>query len=129
MGDGECDEGSVWEAAMYANHYGLNNLVAIVDHNKMQSLDYCENTMKLSPFADKWRSFGWNCLEIDGHDHDALKTAFAEAKTSDKPTCIIANTVKGTAPTIIAKARTSASTALNFLLSDFFIVITSKSIL
>lgn len=95
MGDGECDEGSVWEAALYANHYGLNNLVAIVDHNKMQSLDFCENTMKLSPFAEKWRSFGWNALEIDGHDHDALYEAFAMAKESDKPTVIIANTVKG----------------------------------
>ncbi|MBE6927917.1 MAG: transketolase [Ruminococcaceae bacterium] len=95
MGDGECDEGSVWEAAMYANHYGLNNLVAIIDHNKMQSLDYCENTMKLSPFAEKWRSFGWNCLEIDGHDHDELRAAFEDAKNSDKPTAIIANTVKG----------------------------------
>ncbi len=95
MGDGECDEGSVWEAAMYANHYGLNHLVAIVDHNKMQSLDYCENTMKLSPFADKWRSFGWNCIEIDGHDHDQLREAFASAASSDKPTAIIANTAKG----------------------------------
>lgn len=95
MGDGECDEGSVWEAAMYANHYGLNNLVAIVDHNKMQSLDYCENTMKLAPFAEKWRSFGWNCIEIDGHDHAQLKNAFAAANVSDKPTVIIANTIKG----------------------------------
>lgn len=95
MGDGECDEGSVWEAAMYANHYGLNNLVAIVDHNKMQSLDYCENTMSLSPFSDKWQSFGWNCIEIDGHNHDELKAAFANAAKSSKPTVIIANTVKG----------------------------------
>lgn len=95
MGDGECDEGSVWEAAMYANHYNLSNLVAIVDHNKMQSLDYCENTMKLAPFAEKWRSFGWNCIEVDGHDHAQLKNAFAAAHESDKPTVIIANTVKG----------------------------------
>ncbi len=95
LGDGECDEGSVWEAAMYANHYGLNNLVAIIDHNKMQSLDFCENTMKLAPFAEKWRSFGWNCIELDGHDHAQLKGALLGAKTSDKPTVIIANTVKG----------------------------------
>ena len=95
MGDGECDEGSVWEAAMYANHYELNNLVAIIDHNKMQSLDYCDNTMRLSPFADKWRSFGWNCLDIDGHDHSQLKAALESAKASKKPTVIIANTVKG----------------------------------
>ena len=95
LGDGECDEGSVWEAALFANHFELNNLVAIVDHNKMQSLDFCENTLKLSPFAEKWRSFGWNALQVDGHDHNALRTAFDEAKRSEKPTVIIADTVKG----------------------------------
>lgn len=95
LGDGECDEGSVWEAALFANHFGLNNLVAIIDHNKMQSLDFCENTLKLSPFAEKWRSFGWNALQVDGHDHNALRTAFDEAKRSEKPTVIIADTVKG----------------------------------
>ena len=95
LGDGECDEGSVWEAALFANHFELNNLVAIVDHNKMQSLDFCENTLKLSPFAEKWRSFGWNALQVDGHDHNALRTAFGEAKRSKKPTVIIADTVKG----------------------------------
>lgn len=95
MGDGECDEGSVWEAALYANHYNLNNLVAVIDHNKMQSLDFCENTLKLSPFTDKWKSFGWNVIDIDGHDHNALRDAFAQAKVSDRPTVIIANTVKG----------------------------------
>lgn len=95
LGDGECDEGSVWEAALVANHYGLNNLTAIVDHNKMQSLDFCENTIKLSPFGEKWKAFGWNTIQVNGHDHDALRQAFAEAKTSDKPTVIIADTVKG----------------------------------
>ena len=95
LGDGECDEGSVWEAALFANHFGLNNLVAIVDHNKMQSLDFCENTLKLEPFAEKWRSFGWNALQIDGHDHNALRAAFENAKHSEKPTVIIADTVKG----------------------------------
>lgn len=95
LGDGECDEGSVWEAALVANHYGLNNLTAIIDHNKMQSLDFCENTIKLSPFAEKWKAFGWNALQIDGHDHNALRRAFEDAKTSDKPTVIIADTVKG----------------------------------
>lgn len=95
-GDGECDEGAVWEAALVANHYKLNNLVAVIDHNKMQSLDFCENTITLSPFADKWRAFGWNVIDIDGHDHDALRDAFIKAKESiDKPTVIIANTTKG----------------------------------
>ena len=96
LGDGECDEGSVWEAALFANHFGLNNLVAIVDHNTMQSLDFCENTIRLNPFADKWRSFGWNVIDIDGHKHEELKKAFNEAKSvKGKPTVIIANTVKG----------------------------------
>ncbi len=96
VGDGECDEGSVWETALFASHFKLNQLVVIVDHNKMQSLDFCENTLALSPFADKWKSFGWNVLDVDGHNHDELKNAFAKAKESvDKPTVIIANTVKG----------------------------------
>lgn len=96
LGDGECDEGSVWESALVANHYQLDNLVAVIDHNKMQSLDFCENTIKLNPFADKWRSFGWNVIDIDGHNHEELKKAFNEAKSvKGKPTVIIANTVKG----------------------------------
>ena len=96
LGDGECDEGSVWESALVANHYQLDNLVAVIDHNKMQSLDFCENTIKLNPFADKWRSFGWNVIDIDGHKHEELKKAFNEAKNvKGKPTVIIANTVKG----------------------------------
>ena len=96
LGDGECDEGSVWEAALVAHHYELDNLIAIVDHNKMQSLDFCENTIKLSPFADKWKSFGWNVLDIDGHSHDELRKAFLSAKENKgTPTVIIANTIKG----------------------------------
>ena len=96
VGDGECDEGSVWETALFASHFKLNQLVVIVDHNKMQSLDFCENTLALSPFAEKWKAFGWNVLDVDGHNHDELKTAFAKAKESvDKPTVIIANTIKG----------------------------------
>lgn len=95
LGDGECDEGSVWEAALVANHYGLGNLVAIVDHNRMQSLDFVENTIALEPFADKWRAFGWNTIKLDGHDHDALIQALDGCRGSDKPTVILAETVKG----------------------------------
>lgn len=96
LGDGECDEGSVWEAALFANHYRLDNLVAIVDHNHMQSLDYCEKTLELEDFAAKWRAFGWNSIELDGHDHDALRSALKDtSNTAGKPTVIIANTVKG----------------------------------
>lgn len=94
LGDGECNEGSVWEAAQFANHFRLNNLVAIVDHNKMQSMDYCDKTLEVSPMAKRWEAFGWNVIEIDGHNHDALKDALAQT-SEDKPTVIIANTVKG----------------------------------
>ncbi len=96
VGDGECDEGSIWEMALFANQFKLNQFVVIVDHNKMQSLDFCENTLSLAPFAEKWKAFGWNVLDIDGHNHDELRAALNKAKEStDKPTVIIANTVKG----------------------------------
>lgn len=95
-GDGECDEGSIWEMALFANHFKLNQFVVIVDHNKMQSLDYCENTLSLSSFSKKWEAFGWNVYDIDGHNHDEIRSALNQAKKStDKPTVIIANTVKG----------------------------------
>ncbi len=94
LGDGECNEGSVWEAAQFANHFRLNNLVAIVDHNKMQSMDYCDKTLEVSPMAKRWEAFGWNVIEIDGHNHDALKEALTQT-SEDKPTVVIANTVKG----------------------------------
>lgn len=96
LGDGECNEGSVWEAALFANHFRLNNLVAIVDHNRMQSIDYNENTLQIEDFASKWKAFGWNTIEIDGNDHEQLKCAFESAKAeTHKPTVIIANTIKG----------------------------------
>ncbi len=97
MGDGECNEGSVWEAALFANHFRLNNLVAIVDHNHMQSLDFNENTLELGDFASKWHSFGWDVYEIDGNNHNELRKAFDSIDNSDshKPSVIIANTIKG----------------------------------
>ncbi|MCD8022530.1 MAG: transketolase, partial [Lachnospiraceae bacterium] len=97
LGDGECDEGSVWEAAMFANHFRLDNLVAIVDHNYMQSLDFCENTLELEDFASRWKAFGWNAEKVNGNDHEALKAAFQRIETSDnhKPSVLIADTVKG----------------------------------
>jgi Transketolase, N-terminal subunit len=94
MGDGECNEGSVWEAALFANHHKLSNLVVVIDHNKLQSLDLCENTIKLENLGDKWRQFGWHVVEVDGHDHVALYNAL-ESSESDSPTCVIANTIKG----------------------------------
>lgn len=98
LGDGECDEGSVWEAALIAHQFKLDRLIAVVDHNKMQSLDFCENTLSLAPFAEKWRAFGWNALEVDGHDTDALTAAFAQAQAAagqGRPTVLLAHTVKG----------------------------------
>ena len=94
LGDGECNEGSVWEAVMFANQYELSNLVAIVDRNKMQSLDFCENTIKLDPLKNKFENFGWNVIEIDGHNHKELAKSLEKSDTS-KPTMIIANTTKG----------------------------------
>lgn len=98
LGDGECNEGSVWEAAMFASHFRLENLVCVVDHNHMASLDFNENTIELEDFGAKWAAFGWNVLEIDGNDHAQLHSAFAAAAAGNpghKPTVIIANTIKG----------------------------------
>ena len=100
LGDGECDEGSVCEAALFANHFRVNNIIAIVDHNHMQSLDFNENTLEIENFGEKWKAFGWNVIEINGNIHDELKAAFAKAKIfgekdAHKPTVIIANTIKG----------------------------------
>lgn len=100
LGDGECDEGSVWEAALFANHFRLNNLVAIVDHNHMQSLDFQENTLEIEDFGSKWRAFGWNVIEINGNNHEELRAAFKQAAENaetenHKPTVILANTIKG----------------------------------
>lgn len=93
IGDGECDEGSIWEAAMSASKFGLDNLVVIVDKNKIQYDGDTENVMPLLSLEDKFNSFGWNVCTIDGHDIDACETAFSNQ--SDKPMVVIANTVKG----------------------------------
>lgn len=95
LGDGECNEGSVWEAAEFANHFKLDNLVAIVDHNHMQSLDYCNNTLEVD-MEKRWKGFDWNVIVVDGHDHDALRKALTDTSNPEhKPTVVIANTVKG----------------------------------
>jgi transketolase len=95
-GDGELQEGSNWEAAMTAAQYGLDNLVLIVDRNRIQQGDFTENTINMNPVGDKWRAFGWSVIEVDGHNHDELLSALGSAPASaGKPTCIIANTIKG----------------------------------
>ena len=96
MSDGECDEGSVWEAVLFAAHHGLDQLVAVIDYNKIQSLAAVSETLGLEPFADKWRAFGWAVEEADGHDHAQLREILAAAPSvAGKPTCVIAHTVKG----------------------------------
>lgn len=96
LSDGECDEGSTWEAAMFAAHHRLDNLVAVVDYNKIQSLDWVHRTLALEPFADKWRSFGWAVAEADGHDPAALEAALRRIPfEAGRPGCLIAHTVKG----------------------------------
>lgn len=94
LSDGECDEGATWEAAMFAGARKLESLTAIVDYNHIQSLAPTAEVMDLEPFGDKWRAFGWDAVELDGHDEDALDAAL-EAPRSGKPRAILAHTVKG----------------------------------
>ncbi|MQF99062.1 MAG: transketolase [SAR202 cluster bacterium] len=96
LGDGECDEGQIWEAAMSAAHYKLDNLVAIIDRNGIQNDRLTSEVMNLEPLPDKWRSFGWNTIEIDGHKFEDIIASLKTARsTKDKPTAIIATTIKG----------------------------------
>ncbi len=96
LGDGEVQEGQVWEAAMFATHHRIGNLTAIVDYNKQQLDGWIENILEIKPLADKWESFGWHTLEIDGHDVDSIVDAFDRAReVRDLPSIIIAHTTKG----------------------------------
>lgn len=96
LSDGECDEGSTWEAVLLAAQQKLDNLVAIVDYNKIQSLGSVPDVIGLEPFAAKWQTFGWTVLEIDGHDVAAIENALSSAPTQQgRPTCMMAHTIKG----------------------------------
>ncbi|MBN2239561.1 MAG: transketolase [Dehalococcoidales bacterium] len=96
LGDGECDEGSIWEAALFAGHHKLDNLIAIIDHNKIQALGNTNEVLDISPLAGKWEDFNWRVREIDGHDHGQIENALNNLPVEkNKPTCIIAHTVKG----------------------------------
>ena len=96
MSDGECDEGSNWEAILFAAHHKLNNLVVIIDRNRLQSIHSTEDTLSLEPFPDKWKSFGWEVVEVDGHNHEEIFNACSNIDTpQNKPLCVIANTTKG----------------------------------
>jgi transketolase len=95
LGDGEIQEGQIWEAAMFGAHHNVDNVVAIVDYNRMQLDGFLKDIMDPEPLAEKWRSFGWHAIELDGHDIRALQNGFQEAATEGKPTVIIARTIKG----------------------------------
>lgn len=96
LGDGECDEGQIWEAAMSASHYGLSNLKAIVDRNRIQNDRTTDEVMKLEPLADKWRAFGWKVFEVDGHSmSEILAVLLRAAEEQSGPVVVIAHTVKG----------------------------------
>ena len=96
LGDGECNEGTIWEAALLAAAQKVANLCVVIDFNKWQATDRSEEVMALNPLVDKWRAFGWNTIEIDGNNLESLLTAFDKAQQElQKPTAIIAHTVKG----------------------------------
>jgi len=96
LGDGECQEGSIWEAAMFASHQKLDNLIAIIDYNKQQAMDYLDKIVSLEPFVEKWRAFGWEVREVDGHDLNQLIEIFNTCPfVKGKPNLIIAHTTKG----------------------------------
>lgn len=98
LGDGECHEGSIWEAAMFAGHHKLKNLMTIVDRNQLGATDFTENYASLDPLDDRFRSFGWEVKNIDGHCFEEINDCLAyffKRKNQAKPLCIIANTIKG----------------------------------
>ncbi|MBM3793498.1 MAG: transketolase [Acidobacteria bacterium] len=96
LGDGEIQEGQIWEAAMFGAYHKLDNVCAIVDYNKIQLDGWVKDIMGLEPLGDKWRAFGWHVVEFDGHDLAKVDAAFNEARnTKGKPTCLLAHTVKG----------------------------------
>lgn len=94
LGDGELNEGSVWEAIMFAGHHCLNNIIAIVDYNKMQALGFTKDIIDLEPLAEKWKCFNWSVQQINGHNFEEIINAL-NSLSSDKPNCIILDTVKG----------------------------------
>ena len=94
MGDGECNEGSVWESVMFAAHHRLDGITAVIDRNRIQGYGYCKDIIDMEPMAEKFRTFGWHASEVDGHDLDALQEAL-KARITGKPNVIIADTVHG----------------------------------
>lgn len=95
LGDGECEEGTVWEAAMSAAAYGLDNLIVILDYNQIQKMDYVGNIIGVVKWKEKWEAFGWNIIETDGHDIEAFQYAVTKLIVAEIPNIIIAHTIKG----------------------------------
>lgn len=96
LGDGEINEGQIWEAAMFAGHHTLDNLIAIIDYNKLQIEGFTRDILDLEPLADKWRTFGWEPFDMDGHDWDDVYDTITQARAvTGKPAVIIAHTIKG----------------------------------
>jgi len=105
IGDGECNEGQIWEAAMAAKHYKLDNLIAILDLNGLQIDGFTKDVMDTAPMAEKWRSFGWKTLEIDGHDLESIDEAIKNGiSVKGSPVCIVASTTKGKGVTFMENA-------------------------
>jgi transketolase len=124
LSDGECDEGSVWEAALFAGHHKLANLTVIVDYNRIQSMGPTEEVLSLEPLVGKWESFGWHAIEVDGHSIDELQTTLSRVPlASDRPTCLIARTVKGKGvsfmeDTVLWHYRSAAGSELEAALAE-----------
>ncbi len=95
LSDGECDEGSNWESILFASHHRLDNLIVIIDYNKLQSIKSVSETLELEPFTKKWLAFGWEVHNLDGHNHSELTKILKKPNKKNKPKCIIAHTIKG----------------------------------
>lgn len=95
LGDGECNEGSVWEMAQFASQQKLGNFIVIIDYNRMQAMGMCNEVLDNTNMKGRWEAFGWSVLEIDGHNHEEIRKALLENERKNAPTCIIAKTIKG----------------------------------
>jgi transketolase len=124
LSDGECDEGSTWEAALFAGHHRLENLTVIIDYNRIQSLGNTDDVLRLDPLAEKWRNFGWHAVDVDGHDVAAVYEALSAVPlAAAKPTCVVAHTVKGKGVSFMENAllwhyRSPAGTELAAALAE-----------
>ena len=113
IGDGESQEGSIWEAALFASHHKLSNIIVVTDYNKKQASGRVDNILGIEVLTDKWKAFGWNVLEVDGHSFQDLNSSLSFANNNNKPTMIIANTVKGKGVTFLEDSEACHHTKLS----------------